>query len=166
MPRRLLERCRPDSIGGFVAAAEQRHHDGNVLAMNGRRTAAIYLWGYAVEMLLKAAYFRAVGFPSPQPITFADLRSAAARAPTLGVVWSGNFHDLRAWADLLIAHRAATSGLGYGSVAFATQLAAQARGIQTVWRETLRYHKNIAYLFEMRDARAIVEWFMAYAAIL
>jgi hypothetical protein len=57
MPRRLLERCPPDSIREFRASARQRFDDGLVLAGGGQRTAAIYLWGYTAEMTLKAAYF-------------------------------------------------------------------------------------------------------------
>ncbi len=57
MPRRLLDRCNDDSLREFRAAARQRFNDALVLAANGRRTGAIYLWGYAVEMTLKAAYF-------------------------------------------------------------------------------------------------------------
>ena len=57
MPRRLLERCDPDSIREFRAAARQRFDDALAMADQGRRTGAVYLWGYTSEMLLKAAYF-------------------------------------------------------------------------------------------------------------
>ena len=55
MPRRLVDRCQADSIREFRASARQRYEDGLALAGAGKGTAAIYLWGYASEMTLKAA---------------------------------------------------------------------------------------------------------------
>src|SRR5437588_276642 len=51
MPRRLLERCQPDSIREFRAAGRQRFDDALALAAAGHRTGAIYLWGYTAEMI-------------------------------------------------------------------------------------------------------------------
>ena len=62
MPKRLPDRCQPDSIREFQASARQRYNDGVAAAATGRSLAAIYLWGYAAEMVLKAAYFSAMGF--------------------------------------------------------------------------------------------------------
>jgi hypothetical protein len=138
MPRRLLERCSPDSIREFRAASRQRFADGQSLAMADRRTAAIYLWGYAAEMTLKAAYFATIGFAETQPITLADLRAAASTAPALGVAWPGlprkpRFHDVRAWAELLAAKRAATPGLNYPEPAFGTRIVSRCFRLQRLW---------------------------------
>src|SRR5437588_2070352 len=143
MPRRLLVRCQPDSIREFRAAAAQRLQDGLSLAAAGRRTAAIYLWGYAAEMTLKAAYFHLQGFAEDQTITMADLRAARAAGLGLGMTWTGNFHDLFAWADLLMRTRSATPGSGYADVLFGTRVVQTARRLQNSWSETLRYHKNV-----------------------
>ena len=70
MPRRLLERCGPDSIREFRSAGRQRFDDGLALAAVGRRTGAIYLWGYAAEMILKSAYFSVVGLDESAEITW------------------------------------------------------------------------------------------------
>ena len=51
MPKPLLSRLQPDSIAEFRAAARQRFLDGEVAAANDRRTVAVYLWGYAAEMI-------------------------------------------------------------------------------------------------------------------
>src|SRR5438132_12581385 len=61
MPTRLIQRCQPESIREFRASAGQRYDDGLALAGTGNRTAAIYLWGYVAEMILKAAYFSLLG---------------------------------------------------------------------------------------------------------
>jgi hypothetical protein len=76
MPVELPQRCNPDSIAEFRRAAKQRYFDGLELATNNRRTAAIYLWGYTAEMLLKAAYFELIGFAEMKPIQLADLQTA------------------------------------------------------------------------------------------
>ncbi|MCI0460386.1 MAG: hypothetical protein L0Z62_25820 [Gemmataceae bacterium] len=38
--------------------------------------------------------------------------------------------------------------------------------IEQLWRETLRYHKNDAYLYEMRQVREAVEWLLVNAPTL
>ena len=81
MPRKLLNRCAPDSIREFRAAARQRFEDGRALAMADRRTTAIYLWGYSAEMTLKAAYFAVIRFAETRTITLPDLRAAAKPLP-------------------------------------------------------------------------------------
>jgi hypothetical protein len=76
MPQLLLDRCQPDSIREFRAAALQRANDAQALLARERRTAAIYLWGYAAEMMLKASYFAVIGFADDQQITIPDLLAA------------------------------------------------------------------------------------------
>jgi hypothetical protein len=164
MPKRLLERCRPDSVAEFQAAARQRLRDGLSLAAQGRRTAAIYLWGYAAEMTLKAAYFRVIGFPWSQQISLKDLHAAKVKAGGLGITWAGNFHDLRAWADLLVATRNATPVLGYPNAGFGNRVLGSAAQLQRLWSEVLRYHKNIAYRHELRQVREAVEWLLVNAS--
>jgi hypothetical protein len=147
MPRRLPDRCRPDSIGEFRAAAAHRFQDGIALATAGRRTAAIYVWGYAAEMTLKAGYFTVMGFPDAQVIVMADLRAAAASAPGLGLAaWPApyRFHDLSLWAELLVATRRRRPGMAYPSRRFGDQVVARSQRAQRLWRENLRYHKNHA----------------------
>lgn len=161
MPKRLIDRCCPDSIFEFRLAAQQRFLDGLSLAPSGRRTAAIYLWGYAAEMTLKAAYFHLIGFPPTQRITMADLRRAAANAPSLGIVWPGNnLHNLEAWTQLLVLSRAATPGWAYADTSFGNRVVAIGRQLQHLWNEVLRYHRNVAYLYEVARVKTATEWLL------
>lgn len=169
MPRRLLERCQPDSIREFRAAALQRFVDAVSLADLGRRTAAIYLWGYSAEMTLKAAYFWLVGFPETQTITLADLRSAAVNGVKLGVSWPGGpkaprLHDLYSWAELILATRAATPGWAYADMTFPNQVRARSRPLQRFWSEVLRYHKNVAYLYEVQQVKEAAGWLLSQSS--
>ena len=109
MPRTLLNRCHPDSIREFRAAALRRYDDGLRLAVADRRTGAVYLWGYAAEMTLKAAYFSLIGLADRDVITWnINIQPAINRGRGLGIWWpnQGAGHNVRAWAELLVAGRA------------------------------------------------------------
>ncbi len=164
MPKRVPERCRPDSIAEFRAAARERFRDGLSAARVGRRTAAVYLWGYAAEMTLKAAYFQVIGFAPTRPITIADLRGGAANAPRLGFRWAGNnLHHVESWAQLLAMTRASNPAWAYPRPSFGNEVVMRARRLQRLWSEILRYHKNVAYRFEVDQVRAAAEWLLLNA---
>jgi hypothetical protein len=171
MPRSLPARWQPESIREFRAAALRRYEEGISLALAGReyRTGAIYLWGYAAEMTLKAAYFRLLGLAETAVIGWgANILPAINRGRNvLGVVWPvpGQGHNVRAWADLLIAERAAMLGAAYAPV-FGLQVQECGQNIGSLWSETLRYHKNVAYLYELRRVREAVEWLLVNDAML
>ena len=146
MPRRLIDRCQPDSIREFRASARRRYHDGLALAGAGNRTAAIYLWGYATEMILKVAYFSLLGLAEDDVITIAGHIQPAinrGRAAPLAIAWpnAGAGHNVRAWGELLVGVRALAAATVY-QPAFAAQVQACGQRIGQFWRETLRYHKN------------------------
>jgi hypothetical protein len=165
MPRRLIERCREDSIREFRLAARQRFDDALALAAAGQRTGAIYLWGYTTEMLLKAAYFSLIGMAETGPITWErQLRPAIERGRALGIAWphQGAGHNIRAWAELLISARAADPATAY-TVAFGREVQRQGQLFEPLWRETLRYRKNQAYPHEVRQVREATEWFLIHS---
>src|SRR2546421_3835698 len=102
MPRRLIDRCQPDSIREFRISARQRYQDGLALAGAGNRTAAIYLWGYAAEMTLKAAYFSLFGLADDDVITVPGhiqpaINRGRAAPPTIPWPPPGAGHHDRAW---------------------------------------------------------------------
>jgi hypothetical protein len=168
MPRSLRARCLPDSIREFRAAARERFQDGVTAAAGERRTAALYLWGYAAEMTLKAAYFALLGFAETRTITPADLRAAVAAGQALGVPWpaGGQGHNLRAWAQLIVTVRAATPALAYANPGFGLEIMDRGQRLGRLWAETLRYHKNVAYAHEVRQVRQAVEWLLAHSRVL
>jgi hypothetical protein len=167
MPRRLIDRCQTDSIREFRASAQQRYEDGLALAGTERRTAAIYLWGYASEMTLKAAYFSFSGLAPDDALTWSGhIQPAINRgrgAPFL-IAWPPQEpgHNVQAWAELLVAERAMSPGGGYHA-AFAADVQAYGQRIWQLWRATLRYHKNRAYVNEVRQVREATEWFLVHS---
>lgn len=164
MPRRLIDRCQPDSIREFRASARQRYNDGLALVAAGNRTAAIYLWGYAAEMTLKAAYFSLAGLADGDLITMpGHIRPAITqgRAAPLLIAWPhrGEGHNVRGWAELLVGARALAPATAFDN-AFASQVQQCGQRIGQLWNETLRYHKNRAYLHEVRQVRLAAEWLL------
>ena len=132
------------------------------MAGQGRRTGAVYLWGYAAEMILKAAYFSLLGMPETQALTWqADLRPAIDRGRNLGIAWprQGEGHNVRAWAELLVTARALSSVTAFAP-ALGLDVQRQGQRIEQLWRETLRYRKNFAYVHEVRQVREAAEWFL------
>ena len=165
MPRRLLDRCNPDSIREYRASAQQRYNDALAMAGYGRRTGAIYLWGYTAEMILKAAYFSLIGLPDTRALTWgADLRPAIARGRAMGIGWppAGEGHNVRAWAELLVVVRALAPATAFAAP-FALEVQRHGQRIEQLWRETLRYRKNYAYLYEVRQVRESTEWYLIHS---
>ena len=168
MPRLLPNRFATECVREFELAALARHADANCLADTGRRTGAIYLYGYTVEMLLKAAYFRSIGFADDRAIGWGDLSGAVGNGPAsqarlLGLPGTRNFHDLSAWASLIVAYRS-RYGPGYTDPGFAASLADNTAAVHARWTEVIRYHRNTAYAHELQRVRAAADWFVARRA--
>jgi hypothetical protein len=165
MPRRLPARWQPESIREFRASARQRFDEGMALAAAGYRTGAIYLWGYAAEMTLKAAYFSLLGRGETAVLTpGGDIGPAINAGRGMGIAWpnQGQGHNVRAWAELLVAQHAATPGAAYPHP-FGQEVQACGQSIGQLWSEALRYHKNLAYLYEVRQVREAAEWLLVNA---
>jgi hypothetical protein len=148
---------RDHTIREFRAAAVLRFQEATQLALANHRLGAIYLGGYAAEMLLKAAYFRLAGWGLTAPITLGDVQAAKVHATNrLGLPWPGNLHDLMSWASLLVEERK-YRGMGY-AVSFARTLVAQVKRLYLNWREQLRYRANRPYAGEVAAVLRSTQW--------
>ncbi|MFO0846940.1 MAG: hypothetical protein U0871_00065 [Gemmataceae bacterium] len=168
MPDRLPDRCRPDSIAEFREAALRRYGDGLALAetkVRERRTGAIYLWGYVVEMVLKAAVFEAFGYDVCDQISAADLHAIKGLAADLGLNWpkNANLHRVDLWGQVLVRMRVDDPAASDASLADADVLLARSVRVMRLWRETLRYHPDTAYDHEVQAVRQDCEWFLRWA---
>ena len=162
MPKRLPARWRPESIREFRASAWQRFEEGMSLAAAGHRTGAIYLWGYAAEMTLKAAYFALLGRAEIAILTWAgDILPAINDGRGLGIVWPvpGQGHNVRAWAELLVVVSSGDAGDGL-PVTLWTRGPSAGQSIGQLWSESLRYHNNMAYVYEMNQVLEAAEWLL------
>jgi len=163
MPKHLPQRLQPDSISEFRAAARLRFDDASILHQNGRRSAAIYLFRYAAEMILKAAFFEHSGYLKTQQITRTDLRIGLATGQNQGSTSNANLHHLGLWAQAIVNLRASTPGLAYADPNFGSTLTAKSFAIYRTWREYIRYHKNKAYPHEVARVRHDVAWLLIHS---
>jgi len=116
-------------------------------------------------MTLKAAYFRLIKFAPARPITLLDLNDALKTAVKFRIHWppGGKLHNIECWALLLVAHRHFL-GVPYKALDFQQRLLGDARTIYQGWRESIRYHKNIAYPHELERIAKAAEWLIANAS--
>jgi hypothetical protein len=113
----------------------------------------------------KAAYFSLIGLPDTRALTWgADLRPAIARGRAMGIGWppAGEGHNVRAWAELLVVVRALAPATAFAAP-FALEVQRHGQRIEQLWRETLRYRKNYAYLYEVRQVRESTEWYLIHS---
>jgi hypothetical protein len=119
-------------------------------------------------MILKAAYFALIGLAETDVITWqGDLQPAINRGRTLNIAWpqQGAGHNIRAWSELLVMERALSPGGAYVTP-FDRDVQRQGQRIGELWRETLRYRKNIAYSHEVRQVRESAEWLIVNSLVL
>lgn len=165
MPKRLLDRWQPESIREFRASARQRFDDGLALAAAGRRTGAIYLWGYCAEIVFKAAYFSLLGLAETDVLTWNGhfLPAIDRGKNAFQINWPNpeKGHNVRAWSELLIAERL-SRGAPYPTPR-GTLIQRCGQQIGQLWSVTLRYHKNVAYAYEVARIRRTVEWLIVNA---
>jgi hypothetical protein len=168
VPKPLRDRWQPDSIREFRAAARQRFDDGIALAGQKRRTGAIYMWGYSAEMTLKAAYFSLIGVAETDALSMNDINTAInSGKDTHKIAWAahGKGHDVRSWAELLVLERAARPGMAFApEVGREVQRCGQRIG--RIWSESLRYHKNFAYEYEVTSVREASAWLLTNSGLL
>ena len=166
MPRLLVHRLKNDSIREFRAAARIRNEDAWQLALAQRAAAAVYLWGYVAEMILKAAWFDLEGrLRRDDPITFGDLRRAVDLATNAHQVsWpvQGRYHAVSCWAQLLTKHRMVI-GKPYPDPDFASEVERHSCRVYDRWRESMRYKQNRPYPSEVRAVSDSVEWLLSNA---
>ena len=163
MPKRLPDRWQPECIREFRAAARQRYNDGLALAGQGRRTGAVYMWGYTAEMALKAAYFSLTMADTDLISWKPDIQGTITHGKTAhGIAWTNSEagHNVRAWAELLVAERAVSAATALPA-GVGREIQVHGQRIGLLWSVTLRYHKNVAYLHEMTQVRLSVEWLVA-----
>ena len=159
MPRILLNRIGDDTLAKLEAAATRRHAEARRLKPH-EPLGALYLYGYTVEMRLKAAYYRLTGVPdhwnietpiAPNP--HSPRKTAQNLIKDLvGLVHAGEAgHNLIGWApavtDMRVAH-----ALGPFDAHFETSLRDHTQSAARHWREILRYRANRPYHEELEES--------------
>ena len=154
-----------DSVPGFERAAVRCFHDAGRLRICNRRLAAIYLYGYCVEMWIKAAYFRTVflvyELPPSSKIDVKRRKAAVNEWNDLGLLRKPKFHDIAGWAELLIAKRASL-GVAHPTL-LGNEIVNRATNVyDNYWREYMRYRSIAFSLSEVSLVRAETKWFRTH----
>ena len=160
MPLTLAARIGTDTLGKLERAARRRYAEALHLAPD-EPLGAIYLFGYTIEIRLKAAYYRVVGLATPSPIDRVRRQFGESRIRTLLLLSSRTAvgHNLIGWARLLEDARASTPGVAALPLPMATQMYAHVQNVAACWTEVLRYRANKPYNEELTAVRSGAEWF-------
>jgi len=137
MSLRLLLSSTPETLQDMETAAEDRYWEGWELATQGLHVGAIYILGYAAEMLLKVSSFRVDGVHPGDPV---GPRLGPAR--TYGKLRFPNItydagHSVEFWAAFLREKR-----VDHGrplSTTTSSELFHRTSRIHTRWLVSLRY---------------------------
>ena len=74
--------------------------------------------------------------------------------------WKGSLHNVAAWGMLLIRLRIALARTAEVNPRLSSDIISRSQRVARLWRESLRYHKNIAYVYEVNQMRLQVDWFL------
>jgi len=152
----LANRIGPDTLGKLEQAARRRFAEASNLIAD-EPLGAIYLFGYTVEMRLKAAYFRTVGL-APATNLSKFRKPAEAQIRSLLGIRGAVGHNLYGWARLLETARATTPGAIVLPLALAQNMYAHIQNIELCWTEVLRYRANKPYNEELEAVRTGASW--------
>lgn len=156
-----LGKSDDDSIAGFERAAAQRYRDAEVLRRANRRLSAIYLYGYAVEMWVKAAYFRAIftqgGLSSKTQIDSLRRRMAENEWIVLGLPKKPGPHDIAGWAQSLVKKRIVIGAPHTQQLA--NEIINRATSVCLHWREYMRYRSVPIAQTEVIAVKSEANWF-------
>ncbi len=161
----LVERLAPDSIALLERAARQRIADAEDLNRNGRRLPAIYFLGFAVEMLLAAAYFRRLGYRPREPIEPRDRKSTMTQLRHTKdeegeVLMSGDPHPIPGWAKAIIWLRTNQGTTSNGERERMKAALKNSERIYRHWRPELRYKCADVSEDQFEEAFHAADWFV------
>ena len=152
---KLAEQLGPDTIARFVKAAPMRLEEGDVLSA-AHPLASIYICGYAAEMIIKAAYFKNLGYGALAEID-RDTRNRAIAVAQLRGFLGGDPHDILGWARFLVWDKGNLHGPAYHPK-FSSQLVVMAALVHENWRPQMRYRYATPPAATVRVVRNAAGW--------
>jgi hypothetical protein len=163
----LANHLAPDTINNLERAAGQRIEDANRLMEQKRFLAALYFFGYSVEMVLSAAYYRSAGFSPNMPIDrdARQRRMAKARQLTMTTgqpLMESDPHPLVGWARFLEWQRSASRELTAPEVQLLKEAIRHAGLVYRHWRPELRYKTSQVTGDQIEEVRRSASWFIKH----
>jgi hypothetical protein len=158
MAKSLAGKYGPDTIRKYLRAAPERFKEAEYLASAGHNLAALYFYGYTVEMLIKAAYFKMSRYGVTVEIDRDARNRVMTRARRAGLM-SYEPHDLVGWARLLISDKETLSRSPYHTK-FAEQIQARSSSVYERWRPEMRYRVTTGPQAEINRVHSDAKWFL------
>lgn len=152
-----------ESVNQYELAAEQRLFDAMAIALtDGREISrgSIYLYGYVVEMVLKASYFRVAGADPAEPVSFVSI----ARSLGKGRLSATEQHSLPLLHMALLIVRA--HGGRVLPPSLADELSRRVERAAKAWSVGLRYDGRDVPTAEPAQMYEDAAWFFAHRALL
>ncbi len=155
MTTNIVEQLGPDTIYRFERSAPLRLEEGDLLSKSSPLI-AIYLYGYAAEMLLKAAYFKHLRFRALDEIDRDTRNRAMALARSNGKM-NRDPHDIPGWARFLVWDKATLHTPAY-EPKFEGRIVTNALLIYENWRPQMRYRNHSADASTVARVREAALW--------
>lgn len=167
----LADHLAPDTTKSLTRAAEERIEDAGRLLAEKRFLAALYLFGYSVEMVLAAAYFRSAGFLPSMPIDRETRHRHMVRARQMTMetgepLMDSDPHPLVGWARSLQRQRSASPDLTARQVQLLANAVDKAEMVYKHWRPELRYKTAQVTEQQIEEVRKSAIWFNQHRAAL
>jgi hypothetical protein len=159
MPLTLAGRIGSDTLGNLEAAAMRRYAEARCL-LPIEPLGAIYLYGYSIEVRLKAAYYHVSGLGQNDMIDpfrrIAEKEIENLRIPSFPKRAPG--HHLVGWATILEGARRKVPA-GALPPPIADRLYEHVDRVERCWIESLRYHANKPYDIKVKVVESAARWF-------
>ena len=161
----LAAHLAPNTIRQLERAASERFEEAERLRKQNRLLAAIYLYGYCVEMCLAAACFRRAGFAPNRVIDEDVRRRRMAQARQLvhqdgSPLMSSEPHPLDGWARYLQWHRCRAGTPAPAEEKRLAEAVHKAKLVYKHWRPELRYKTTGVSPGQLDEVQRCVRWFL------
>jgi hypothetical protein len=163
----LTDHLVGDSNNRLRRAANERHVDAKLLLEQNRVLAALYFFGYSVEMCLSAAYYRSAGFSPNVPIDRDTRQRRMAHARRLQTLtgeplMNSDPHPLVGWARFLEWQRSASPELTMRDLQLLKEAVRKATMIYKHWRPELRYKTIGVTPKQLNEVHGGASWFIQH----
>ena len=150
----LANRIGPHTIAKYDHAIDHRLREAAILSATGHWRSAIYLYEYAVEMMLGCKYFaKILGFGPDREISDGKLKQVLKQARNLSTM-EDKSHPIDGWSSLLIGRKIDPAF----ERSISDKIITDAGFVADNWRPTLRYRAIEVLEAELEVVRSAAEW--------
>ena len=155
----LIDKIEDPTLSQIEKAATQRFAEAVWLVEGRHRLAAVYFFGYVVEIVLCLAYFRMKDSSPMVPIKSKDVNQAFKAAKSRNKTNGNKAHPIDGWAKLLIEEQRSLHPPPFDEK-LVLLIRERVSAIVDLWRPTLRYQSFDVSEEQVNAARHAADWFL------